>query len=529
MSEHSPGPADERAVDALLKALDRNQPDQQETVVESLVQIGAPAVAGLIERLGSTTELDVRQRAALILGCIGPRAHDAMTALIESVMDRDLSMRNAAIRALKRIDPNWLASEATQRAMPMLIEKLGSPSTGVQNTAKLVLSTIGAPAVPELIRALSNAEDDQHQGLAAETLGRIGADAASAVSPLNQALSSEHIHVRRLAAEALGRIGSASEPAVAKLLQALADKNLAVRGVAAKALAQIESAIEVAAPAVFQLLVHKSDTVREDAVEALAAMGLPTVPLLVELLEAPNIHHLLQGRLQELEQNVKNYQLWLERQYENKDQLLSHHEASNVDWYRRELVAELTPEFAATVRLAAVEVLSEIGPPAQDAASTLLAMLTHERSDMREAAAKALAAIRPETSAALNALMRALLDRHSPVRAAAGAALDAIEPEWRATPMADQAMQSLIADMKQGQSAAGAPLLRFGWAAVPKLIELLGDESRSVRQPAVDLLGELGPEAASAIPALAEIAANDENGLVRRAAQRALKQIRQQP
>ncbi len=527
MSVNSPGPANEHEVNALLKALDRNRSDQQETVVESLVEIGAPAVAGLIERLEPSTDLDVRQHAALILGRIGLDASDAMAALIESVVDRNRDMRNGAIRALKQIDPNWLMSDVTQHAIPMLIEKLGSRSAGVQNTAKLVLSTIGAPAVPDLIRTLSNAEDDQHQGLAAETLGQIGADASSAVSPLNQALSSEHIHVRRLAAEALARIGSMSEPAVTQLLQTLTDKSLAVRGVAAKALAQIESAFEVTAPAVLQLLAHKSDAVRKDAVDALATMGPSAVPLIVELLEAPNIHHLLQGRLQELEQNVKNYQLWLERQYENKDQLLSRHEASNIDWYRHELVAELTPEFATTVRLAAVQVLSEMGPLAQAAEPTLLPMLMHERPDMREAAAKALAVIRPETSATLNALMHALLDRYEPVRMAAEAALDAIEPEWRVTPMAGHAMQSIIEDMKQGHS--GAVLLRFGRAAVPMLMRLLEDESRSVRQSAVDLLGNIGSDAEFAIAALADVMANDANGLVRRAAERALMQIRQQP
>ncbi|WP_089718834.1 HEAT repeat domain-containing protein [Candidatus Entotheonella palauensis] len=527
MSVNSSGPADEHAANVLLKELDRNQSYRQETVVASLVQIGYPAVAGLIKRLGPSTDLDVRQRAALILGRIGPDARDAMAALIESVVDRDRDMRNEAIRALKQIDPNWLTSEVTQQAIPMLIEKLGSRSDGVHNTAKLVLSTIGTPAVPDLIRTLSNAEDDQHQGLAAETLGRIGVDAASAVSPLNQALNSDHLHVRRLAAEALGRIGPAAEPAVPNLLQKLADESLAVRGVAAKALAQLESAFEVAAPAVLQLLVHKSAAVRQDAVDALATMGLCTIPLIVDLLEAPDIHHLLQGRLQQLEENVRTYQRWLERQYENQDQLLSRHEASNIDWYRHELAAELTPEFDATVRLAALQVLSEIGPPTQSAEPTLLSMLRHERPDMREAAAKALAVIRPETSATVNALMHVLLDRYEPVCMAAELALDVIEPEWRVTPMADPVMQSLIVEMKQGHSAAGIALLRFGRAAVPKLMGLLGDESRTVRQSAIDLLGTIGPDAESAIAALADVADNDANGLVRRAAERALMQIRQ--
>ena len=529
MSVNASSPTDQPAVHALLRELDRNQTYRQEVVVDALAQIGFPAVAGLIERLGPSTDLDVRQRAAMILGRIGPDARDSMAALIESVVDRDRDMRNGAIRALKQIDPNWVMSEATQRAIPMLTEKLGSRSAGVQNTAKLVLSALGPPAVPELIRALSHAEDDQRQALAAETLGRIGASAASAVSPLNQALGSDHMHVRRLAAEALGRMGPAAAPAVSNLLRLLADESLAIRGVAAKALAQIKSALDVAAPAVLQLLVHKSEAVRQDAVDALAAMGPSSIPLMVGLLEAPNIHHLLQGRFQELEQHIKTYQLWVERQYENQDQRLSRHEAANIDWYRRELAVELTPEFAATVRLAAVQVLSEIGPPAQTAEATLLSLLRDERPDMREAAAKALAVIQPETSATVNALMRVLLDRYEPVCMAAERALNAIEPEWRVTPMADPVMQSLIAELRQGHAAAGFALLRFGRAAAPKLMSLLGDERRTVRQSTIDLLGQIGPEAASAMAALSEVAAHDANGLVRRAAERALMQIRQQP
>ncbi len=183
----SSDPADEHAINALLRELDRHQSSRREMVIESLVQIGAPAVAGLIARLGPSTDLDVRQQAASILGRIGRDASGAIAALIESVVDRDRDMRNGAIRALKQIDPNWLTHEATQRAIPMLVEKMGSRSAGVQNTAKLVLSTIGAPVVPDLIRALSNSSDDQYQGLVAETLGESGPLRPRV--PLNQALA----------------------------------------------------------------------------------------------------------------------------------------------------------------------------------------------------------------------------------------------------------------------------------------------------------------------------------------------------
>ena len=113
MSVNASSPTDQPAVNALLRELDRNQTYRRDVVVASLTQIGFPAVAGLIERLAPSTDLDVRQRAAMILGRIGPDASGSMAALIESVVDRDRDMRNGAIRALKQIDPNWVMSEAT--------------------------------------------------------------------------------------------------------------------------------------------------------------------------------------------------------------------------------------------------------------------------------------------------------------------------------------------------------------------------------------------------------------------------------
>ena len=521
------GPLDEPALEALFRDLDRNRPDEQDRVLKAFVQIGVPAVSGLIQRLEPRSELEVRQRAALILGSIGLGATDAVTALIDAVVDKDRGMQNAAIKALKQIDRNWLTSSEVQDAVPMLVERLQSRSPeAVQHIAKLVLSHVGAPAVPDLIRTLSNSEDDRHQSLAAETLGQIGPDAASAVSPLNQALSSEHIHVRRFAAEALGRIGPAAEPALARLLQALEDKSLAVRGAAAKALAQIDTAFEVAAPAVLPLLADKSEAVRKDAVEALTAMGATSVPLIVDLLNAPNIHQILQGRLDELKQNFENYQLWLQRQQENQGQSLSRREAINIDWHHRELMAELTPEFAAVVRLAAVHVLIELGPVAQAAVSSLIENLTDQSMEVRQAVAQALAQIKPESTAAMTALMNALLDRQESVQSAAEEALYALDPEWRSTPVADVFMQSLADRFKQGQAIAGAVLTRIGQAAVPTLIALLREESRVIRESATERLGQMGSAAEFAIHALEDVEQNDPNGLVRRAAVRALEQIR---
>ncbi len=527
MDANPVGPSDESAVQALLRELDRNQSDLQESVVQSLVEAGAPAVSGLIKRLEPITELAVRRRSALILGGMGPGATDAIAALIDAVVDKDRGLQNAAIKALKQIDPNWLTSGEVQRAIPMLVEKLNKRLPAeVHTIVKRVLSHIGAPAVPDLIQALSNSDDGQHQSLAAETLGQIGPDATSAVTPLTQALSSDYIHVRQYAAEALGRIGKAAEPALVKLLQALEDRDAPVRGAAVKALAQIDTAFDLAAPAAMPLLADKSDTVRKDVIEALAAIGPTSVPLMIELLEAPHIHQLLQGRLKELKQNFEKYQLCQQSREESSGQSLSDYDVMAIDWHRRERINELTPELAVAARLAAVQVLIKLGPLAQAAVPILLEILTDQSHDVRQAAAQALAQISPESTAAMPSLMNALLDRRESVQRAAEEALNALDPEWRSTPMANDFMQSVADGIKPSDLTPGAVLTRIGQVAVPKLIGLLRAESRTVRESATERLGQMGHVAESAIDALKEVAQDDSNGLVRRAAECALDQIR---
>ncbi len=512
--------------EALLRDLEKNIPAWRDKVMEPLVQIGTPAVPGLIQRLLPEKELDVRQRTALILGRIGPDAGDAIPALIEASVDRDRSMRKAAAEALNKIDCTWPTGSHAQPAVPQLVEKLRSRSSDeVRNAAKVTLSQIGPLAVPELIQAVGNQEDNNLQSLAAETLGRIGEEAASAVSALTQALSSDQIHVRRGAAEALGQIGPAAEPVVPALLQALDDKNLAVRGSAAKSLARIGPAVDVAAPAVLQLLADGSEEVRRDTIKALAEMGPASVPLLIELLEARDIHHILRGRLKEFEQNFKNYMRWLQHYNSDKGQQLSRDAIVNFDWHRRELLEEFTPEFTATVHEAAVRVLREIGPPAHTAIPTLMKTLTYQDSGIRQTAAQALGQIGPQAIAAIPSLIKALLDSNGPVREAAGEALHEINPEWSSTSEADNGSEFLAEELKKGQPAAGPVLERIGSRAVPELIALLRDKDRIVRQTAAEILGRIGKGAQPAIPALHEASQKDSNRLVREAAERALERM----
>ena len=67
-------------------------------------------------------------------------------------------------------------------------------------------------------------------------------------------------------------------------------------------------------------------------------------------------------------------------------------------------------------------------------------------------------------------------------------------------------------------------LIATGSAAVPALLDRLADEDPDIRRWAVNVLGQIGPEASLAIEALVE-ALNDDNEDVREAARIALDRI----
>ena len=101
------------------------------------------------------------------------------------------------------------------------------------------------------------------------------------------------------------------------------------------------------------------------------------------------------------------------------------------------------------------------------------------------------------------------------------------EPQARGRPLSEW-----IADLK-----AQAPVVRNGAAyeiagmgpaaaaAVPALIEALGDPMPAVRFPITVALGEIGPAAAAAVPRLKQMMEEDLNDEVAAGARRAIRHI----
>ena len=73
--------------------------------------------------------------------------------------------------------------------------------------------------------------------------------------------------------------------------------------------------------------------------------------------------------------------------------------------------------------------------------------------------------------------------------------------------------------------AAALALAQIGAPAVPTLVGALDSDEISVRQSAIEALGEIGPEARDAVPALTQIVTTDESTAVKYAARKALASI----
>ncbi|MCE5298337.1 MAG: HEAT repeat domain-containing protein [Methanoregulaceae archaeon] len=200
------------------------------------------------------------------------RERSDVPGLIRALSNRDPAVQYEAVEALGNIgDP--ASTEALMDALT------GDQYSGIRWKAAEALGKIGAPAVPPLIRALKNPDEDV-RWKAAVTLGEIGD--ARAVGPLVDLLGDEDRFVRSRAAYALGLIGP---DAVAGLRDALVNGSVETRRGAVAALGMIPDPDAV--KALIQDLDDPSDEVRQDVIDALSRQGKRAFDPLVQALRAP--------------------------------------------------------------------------------------------------------------------------------------------------------------------------------------------------------------------------------------------------
>ena len=199
------GPAAAPAVPALCQLLRTGDADDKRCAIGALGEIGpaaADGVALLVKELDSESNGGGRWKVADSLGKIGPKAREAVPALVAAPRNPAASVRVSAAWALWRIDG---------RKQPLL-DALGEDLESIRKDAAIYLGRLGPEAkaaVPGLVKALED-EDKQVREAAAEALGLIGVREV-AVPALRRTMNDEKVGMRIKSAVALWKLEKSPE------------------------------------------------------------------------------------------------------------------------------------------------------------------------------------------------------------------------------------------------------------------------------------------------------------------------------
>lgn len=466
-------------------------------VIFAIGQLGAAAKPEVERLLEDKNEL-VRGRASAALKSI------RIAELVRELQDKEA--RNEAAKALIQLGPDAVYPILRQ------LEKEWVPFEGVEHgpvtswVADAVFLNLGADAVPPLVETLQDG-NPLLQILAAYSLGRLAMVAKGTQHILRNA--EENDAVPRVVqgfelSEVIVALKEAlADTAVPALQIALKDEHQGVREFAAMALGSIGEAAKDALPDLLEMLKDKDDKAAGlRAASAIARIGPEeAVPALIEALNHEDAvvrrraasalgrmgHGRSAGRIPGSREAVEAIPVLIEALKDDDDSVVGSAASAlgsmGVDAKEAvpALIEVLTEGSGEDARFFVVRALGELGQAGKEAVPVLTELLDDDHPLVRRAAEEALAKMGVDTDDAIGKLLLILSD-------------------------ADEHLQTRAkAARALGQSGPAAK------EAIPALIDILDHEQHWViRGPAARALGMFGPEAKEAVPALIR-AVNDEH------------------
>lgn len=253
--------------------------------VEALTKIGARAAPAILPQLSSEYIIVRRDAAALLetflkdkTSVAALKSPEFIRTLAASLKDSDLSVRRSVAAALASFGPDALP------AVPDLLKRLSDTSDPAGRVAAAsVIEALNVPvpdAVPPLIEMLQD-KGGIARTAAARALAKQGPgpalDAAIAL------LKSPRDEVRTSAANAVGLFGASAEPSLLPLLKSEKIEDVQV---ALSALSSMGGPRAEAVPAVIAALKHTKGGVRSMATTALAKSGANALPVMLAALRS---------------------------------------------------------------------------------------------------------------------------------------------------------------------------------------------------------------------------------------------------
>jgi HEAT repeat protein len=409
----------------------------------------AAQAAALLENYGeaivpavvrSLANEDARYWAALVLASLGPKAREAVPALLEVIDSPEPEVRREVIMALGAIGPD------ARGAVPVLVEQMKSDDKA------LLLSTTYA-------------------------LGGMGEAAQPATPALRDQLQqTEDVFLRAVTAWALASLNPGDESLQRQMLSILGDalsnpQDRQARIAAARALVLLRPPHNVLLPELTRVLKNSPPEVTRDALLAFAAVGRPAVPSMVRMLQYEDMRPLVARVLAALGAQA----------------------AEAVP-----ALAEVLPKSEPLAQREILMTLAAIGPPAQAAVPQIVPLLKSDNPQARYGAAYALGRIGPPAVEAVPNLMAQLTSDDSFYRVTSAWALSHIAPR---TPEVARAIAPILAGALRHERPfvrieAAEALGRLGPAAGPAIPELermaTNDPNERARKTAAAALGKIG-------------------------------------
>lgn len=364
-------------------------------------------------------------------------------------------------REVKAFILKFLGWSGDERALPVLLTYLGQPETS--EVAAQALIDFGAPAMPAILSALQNEEEDEIVALLLRVVNVIGgSDAIPSILPF---LDHDNPMIRRLAIETLGEIPDVS--AIDYLLTKLDDHDVASQQAAVNSVSALVTAFSEIQGAVLAKIRR--------------LLQSPSVPMKLNSL---SVYVNIQG---------EGYHDGLLLASKDSDPVIRQKAVSLMGKFGEErfadqLVLSLADESTA-VRLAAINAIVRHRP--QSGLDPLISALDDQDIWIRTAAAQALGEYRQTTT--IEPLLRHLMHDPPPVRIAVIEALGKSED----TQVKDVLFRCLAEADPEIQRAAMLALARIpGNDVFDVLVTTLSHEDWRLRAAAAAALGARADRAA---------------------------------
>ncbi|MFA6002428.1 MAG: HEAT repeat domain-containing protein, partial [Elusimicrobiota bacterium] len=461
-----------------------------------------PTQAELLDRF-KKGDASQRKDALYKLSSLASAASETLPLVLQSLKSNEKTMRIAAVEAIGRMRP------AEKEIVPLLARLLNDPESDVRSAAAEALEKYGPAAkyaVPNLIQILGDA-DDSVRGHAAGALAAIGPAAAEDVV---EAARDANPLVRRAAFRAQADMAQRPPAFLAESIKALQDPDAKVREAAAKVAGKFGSGAKSAAPELTALLADPVSGVRSEAADALGYIGAQAqsaTPQLIALLSDAEMSVVNSAaraldKIGAPDEAAHPLALALERN--------SYSAASALKHMGLAALPEVWPELScstASVRVAALEILGEVGPAAASGVSEVERLLRDPAAAVRKAAVSALAAVSGARAQAK--LIRALHDQDAGIRAVAANALGKIGASGNAAVVSELLLALKDDDAGVRYYAMDALCeLRPGKEHMPDIAQAFQDPAANVQKSAALALGDMGGEA---LPHLLAAAASIKN------------------